>query len=196
MVVSGWVGLLVVVAVVEHGLAGDALLSTSDGCDFPDGPGRPVPNVPSLDRLGIAFAGGGALHLGVAVRVDGTQLLVLVLHSTRERVGNVVIVIVLTLALHEEAGALHKLVHGHGASLLVSQPGLRTAHKSQGSAPNMACRPGAGPGRLLSRGHNLVLPPRHAPLPLRPPDSRVRDRPQVPHSPNVDPLEICVKLVG
>ena len=121
MVVSGRVGLLVVVAVVEHGLAGDTLLSTSDGCDFPDGPGRPVPNVPSLDRLGIAFAGGGALHLGVAVRVDGTQLLVLVLHSTRERVGNVVIVIVLTLALHEEAGALHKLVHGHGASLLVSQ---------------------------------------------------------------------------
>ena len=117
MVVSGRVGLLVVVAVVEHGLAGDTLLSTSDGCDFPDGPGRPVPNVPSLDRLGIAFAGGGALHLGVAVRVDGTQLLVLVLHSTRERVGNVVIVIVLTLALHEEAGALHKLVHRHGVVL-------------------------------------------------------------------------------
>lgn len=192
MVVSGWVGLLVVVAVVEDRLAGDTLLPTSDGCDFPDSPGRPVPNVSSLHRLGIALPGGGALHLGVAVRMHGAQLLVLIFHPTGERVGNIVIVILLPLALHEQPGALHKLVHGHGGSLVFSQMLQDTSQVTRLCAPTWQATDQV---QGVTRRSRPSPAPLARPLP-RPPGSRVRDSQFLPHSPTVDPLEICVKLVA
>ena len=107
--------MFVLVAVVQHGLAGHTLLSPGDGRHFPHSPGGSVADVAPLHTLTISLPRGGSLHLRGAVGVDGPEVLVL-LHRTTEGVRHVIVVILLPLALHEQAGALHKLVHGHGGA--------------------------------------------------------------------------------
>ena len=104
--------MLVLVAVVQNRLAGHTLLSPGDGGHFPHSPGGPVPDVPSLHTFAVSLARGGALHLSGSVGVDGPEVLVL-LHPPTEGVSHVIVVILLSLALHEQAGALDELVHGH-----------------------------------------------------------------------------------
>ena len=116
--------MFVLVAVVQHRLAGDTLLSPGDGRHFPHSPSCSVTDVASLHTLTVSLPRGGALHLRGAVGVDGPDVLV-VLHRTTEGVRHVIVVILLPLALHEQAGALHELVHGHGVVLGVDgeEPG-------------------------------------------------------------------------
>ena len=129
--------MLVLVAVVQDRLASHTLLSPGDGGHFPHSPGGPVPDVPSLHTFAVSLARGGALHLSGSVRVDGPEVLVL-LHPPTEGVSHVIVVILLSLALHEQSGALDELVHGHddpgvtlGETLGVAQwvgPGLGQDH--------------------------------------------------------------------
>ena len=116
VIINSWIAVLVLIAEVQDRLAGHTLLSPGDGGHFPHSSGRSVTNVASLHTLTISLPSRGSLHLCGAVGVDGPNVLV-VLHLTTEGVRHVIVVILLPLALHEQAGALHKLVHGHGVVL-------------------------------------------------------------------------------
>ena len=107
--------MFVLVAVVQYRLAADTLLPPGDGGHFPHSPSSSVPDISSLHTLTISLPRGGPLHLCGAVGVDGPDVLVL-LHRPTEGVRHVIVVILLPLALHEQAGALHKLVHRHGGA--------------------------------------------------------------------------------
>ena len=116
IMVIGGVAVLVLVAVVQHGLAGDALLPPGDGGHFADSPGGAVTDVSPLDRLAVPLATSGALHLRGPVGVHSSNVTVftiLTLLNTTECVCHIVIVIFIPPALHKEPGPLHKLVHRH-----------------------------------------------------------------------------------
>ena len=74
-----------------------------------------MPDVSPLDTPGVSLALRGALHLGGSVRVHSPDVAMvgLGLQGPGECVRHVVIVLLLTLALHEQARALDELVHGH-----------------------------------------------------------------------------------
>ena len=104
--------MFVLVAVVEDRLAGHTLLAPGDCGHFPHSSSGSVSDISFLYTFAVSLPSGGTLHLSGPVRVDSPEVLVL-LHPTTEGVGHVIVVIVLPLALHEEAGPLDKLVHGH-----------------------------------------------------------------------------------
>lgn len=112
VIIDRRVGVLVLIAIVEHWLAGDTLLPPGDGCHLPHRPGGPVSDIPSLNWFRISFPTRGPLHLSISVGMNSTNIL-LIINSSTECISNIVIVIFFPLALHEQAGTFHKLVHRH-----------------------------------------------------------------------------------
>ena len=127
-VANAGVTLRVLVAVVEHGLAGHGLLAARDGRHFAHGARGAVPDVAALHAAAVALARRAPLHLRGAVGVHGAQVAAvsLALERAGEGIGDIVIVLLLALALHEQARPLHELVHGHGAGV------VRAGSPSQG----------------------------------------------------------------
>ena len=113
VIINAGIALIVLIAVVEHGLAGDALLAPGDRGHLPDSPGGPVPDVATLDPPAVSLTRRATLHLSGTVGVDSSDIIRVSLQSSGKRVGNIIIVRLFPLALHEEAGAFDKLVHGH-----------------------------------------------------------------------------------
>ena len=127
-VANAGVTLRVLVAVVEHGLAGHGLLAARDRRHFAHGARGAVPDVAALHAAAVALARRAPLHLRGAVGVHGAQVAAvsLALERAGEGVGDIVIVLLLALALHEQARPLHELVHGHVAGV------VRAGSPSQG----------------------------------------------------------------
>ena len=127
-VANAGVTLRVLVAVVEHGLAGHGLLAARDGRHFAHGARGAVADVAALHAAAVALARRAPLHLRGAVGVHGAQVAAvrLALERAGEGVCDIVIVLLLALALHEQARPLHELVHGHGGGV------VRAGSPSQG----------------------------------------------------------------
>ena len=115
-VANAGVTLRVLVAVVEHGLAGHGLLAARDRRHFAHGARGAVADVAALHAAAVALARRAPLHLRGAVGVHGAQVAAvsLALERAGEGICDIVIVLLLALALHEQARPLHELVHGHG----------------------------------------------------------------------------------
>ena len=118
MIINAGIALIVLVTIVEHRLGGDTLLSSGDRRHLPDRPGGPVPDVASLDTARVSLTSCATLHLSGSVGVHSSDILTVSLQGSGECVGNIVIVSVLALALHEQARTFHKLVHGHDGDTL------------------------------------------------------------------------------